>query len=96
MKYEQLINRIIAADDLHYDAAQGRYASLSAEESHAIMSMCLENGITDHDQINTIVQWAGSVRIGEILYRSFMSGRIRIAGLSGDEPLFAPLTNAPQ
>lgn len=90
MKYQQIINRLIAADDLHYDADEGRYVSLSVEEVNAIIKRCQELGISDCAQITKTVAWCGYVRVGQILERSFMAGRLTIQGFSGIEPCFAP------
>lgn len=97
MKYEQIINRLIPADDLHWDETQGRFASISQEEVSAITARCTEQGIIDHDQIRQIVEWCGFVRIGVLLRDAFMSGRVRISGIGDDGPYFGPLPmeNAP-
>lgn len=95
MKYQQLINRIIAADDLHYDAEERRFVSLSQEEVQEVVKQCQDNGMTDHAQIKQTVQWCGFVRVGEILYRSFLSGRLKINGFSNGDPLFSPMGDAP-
>lgn len=94
MKYKQLVNRLIAADDLHYDKEQRRFFALSQKEVNAIIVQCAENGITEHDHIKKVVNWCSSVRVSQLLHSSFMSGRLRIAGFSGDEPLFSPLDEA--
>ena len=58
MKYEQIINRLIPADDLYWDEQQGRFASISHQEVDDIIAKCTEQGITDHDQIRQIVHFA--------------------------------------
>jgi len=95
MKYKQIVNRLIAADDLHYDNQQRRFVALSQQEVNAIIAQCSESGITDHDQIKKLVRWCTSVRVSQLLHRAFMSGRLQIAGFSGDDPLFSPLDEAP-
>lgn len=90
MKYHQIINRLIAADDLHYDADEGRYVSLSNEQVNAIIRRCQELGINDCKRITKTVAWVGYVRVGQILERSFMAGRIKITGFNGSDPCFAP------
>jgi hypothetical protein len=93
--YEQLINRLIPADDLHYDKEQRRFFALSPQEARQIAIQCAENGITDPAEVHKVLKWVTFVRIGEILRRSFMSGRVRIVGFKDDDPLFAPLTESP-
>ena len=90
VKYPQMINRLIAADDLHYDPDERRLVSLSSEEVDDIIRRCHELGITDCDQIKKTVAWCGFVRVGWLLQRSFMEGRLTITGFSGTEPCFAP------
>ena len=89
--YDQVINRLVAADDLHYDENERRYVSVSAEEVQEITTQCRQIGITDDALINKYVQWFGRVRIGQILHRSFLNGRLRITGFDEDEPRFAPM-----
>jgi hypothetical protein len=93
--YEQLINRLIPADDLHYDKEQRRFFALPPQETRQIAIQCAENGVTDPAEVHKVLKWVTTVRIGEILHRSFMSGRVRIVGFKDDDPLFAPLTEAP-
>jgi hypothetical protein len=95
MKYKHLVNRLIAADDLHYDNDERRFVALSQKEVKAIIGRCAENGITDPDQIKKVVRWATAVRVSQLLHSSFMSSRLRISGFSDDEPLFSPLDEAP-
>lgn len=95
MKYEQLINRIIPADDLFWDEQAGRFASISQEEVNAIMARCTEQGLTGPDEVRQVVEWCGYVRIGLLLRDAFMSGRVKISGIGADGPYFGPLENAP-
>ncbi len=90
MKQSQIINVLIAADDLHYDADEGRYVSLSRDDVDAIILQCQELGINDCSQITKTVAWVGYVRVGQLLARSFMAGRLTIHGFAGIEPRFAP------
>jgi hypothetical protein len=62
---------------------------------NAIIAQCSESGMTDHDQIKKVVRWVTSVRVSQLLHSSFMSGRLQIAGFSGDDPLFSALDEAP-
>jgi hypothetical protein len=56
-----------------------------------IITKCLENGLKDPAQIHKVVAWVGALRIGQLLYRSFMTGQVRVTGILDKEPLFAPL-----
>jgi|688.fasta_scaffold105639_3 hypothetical protein len=90
MNQSRIINVLIAADDLHYDADEGRYVSLSRDEVDGIIHKCADLGIDDCAQISKIITWCGYIRVGQILERSFMAGRLTIQGFSGIEPRFAP------
>lgn len=90
MSHNPLVNRIIAADDLHYDSREGRFVSLSEKEVDEIITKCLENGLNEAAQIHKVVAWVGALRIGQLLYRSFMAGQVRVTGIHDKEPLFAP------
>lgn len=94
MHYAKVINRLIAADDLHYDPEQRKYVSLSSEEMDEIIKRCQELGITDDEEVKKVVAWCSYVRVGQILQRSFMAGRLRITGFSGIEPIFTPRGDA--
>jgi hypothetical protein len=91
MSHSPLINRIIAADDLHYDASQKRFVSLSETEVDEIIVKCLENGIGNAAQVQQVVAWVGALRVGQMLYRAFMTGQVRVTGIRDKEPLCAPL-----
>lgn len=95
MGYREIINRLIAADDLHYDPRQRRFVSLSDEQVDAITKQCDASGITDQEQVNKVVAWAGSVRVGELVCRAFLAGRLRVTGFSGAEPRFIPVEPSP-
>ena len=44
MKYKQIVNRLIAADDLHYDKEERRFVALSQQEVNEIIAQCSESG----------------------------------------------------
>lgn len=88
--YSKLINNIIPADDLHWDSTENRYVSLSEEETQDIIKACIEQGITELDKIFKIVSWCGTIRVGQLLWKNFLMGSVKISGIDGDEPLFAP------
>jgi len=95
MHYSKIVNRLLAADDLHWDELQGRFVSLSQEQVHEIVATCADRGITDPDEIKLVVGWVSGVRISELLRDAFLSGRLKIAGFSDGEPLFSPLDAPP-
>lgn len=95
MGYKEMINRLIAADDLHCDARQRKFVSLSDEQVESIKKQCEASGITDEERVSKVVAWAGSMRVGELLCRAFLAGRLRVTGFSGDEPRFIPNETSP-
>lgn len=91
MHYKEIINNLIPADDLHWDEEEGKYVSLSGEETQDIIQKCLENGMTDFEDVYKFVQWCGYVRVGQILMKNFLSGSLNVKGFdSEDAPYFSP------
>lgn len=91
MQYKNIVNKLIPADDLHWDEAESRYASLSGEETEEIIMKCLEAGMSEISDINKFVQWCGFVRIGQILMKNFMSGSLKVTGFDHEDmPYFCP------
>jgi len=89
--YKYVINNIIPADDLHWCEEEGKYVSLSREEMDDIIAACVLQDIKELDDIFKVIQWCGSVRIGEILWKNFLSGSVSIVGFDGQgEPKFSP------
>jgi hypothetical protein len=89
--YKDLINNIIPADDLHWDEIEKRYVSLSAEETQEIILACMNQGINDLKKIYKVVSWCGEIRVGQLLWKNFLSGCVEISGFdSSGEPIFSP------
>jgi len=87
--YKHIINNIIPADDLHWCEEEGKYVSLSREEMDDIISACLAQGISSLDDIMKVIQWCGNIRVGQILWKNFLSGGVRITGFDHqNEPRF--------
>lgn len=87
--YKHLINNLISADDLHWCEEDQKYVSLSYDETQDIITGCLSQGMTDLSEIYKVINWCGSVRVGQILWKNFLSGSIKIVGFDGDEPRFS-------
>lgn len=88
--YKYVINNIIPADDLHWCEEEGKYVSLTREEVDDIISSCLAQNISEFTDIMKVVAWCGNVRVGQILWKNFLSGSIMIMGFDGEEPRFGP------
>jgi hypothetical protein len=87
--YKYVINNIIAADDLHWSEEEGKYVSLSREEIDDIISSCLQQDMTNLDEIMKVIGWCGSVRVGQILWKNFLAGSLKISGFDdNNEPRF--------
>lgn len=90
--YKHLINNIIPADDLHWCEEEQKYVSLSAEETQDIISSCLLQGMTELSDVYKVVSWCGNVRVGQLLWKNFLIGSLKIAGFDEDgEPRFSPM-----
>jgi hypothetical protein len=88
--YNYLINNIIPADDLYWDELENKYVSLSPEETQEIILACIDQGMTDLKSIYKVVSWCGEVRVGQLLWKNFLLGSVRISGFDYDEPMFSP------
>jgi len=89
--YQYLINNIIPADDLHWDELEKKYVSLSAEETQEIINSCLKQGMTDLKNIYKVVSWCSEIRVGQLLWKNFLLGSVKINGFDMDnEPMFSP------
>ena len=49
--YQKIINKIIPADDLHWCEEEKRYIPISMEDIDKIIINCVNQGITDMDDI---------------------------------------------
>jgi len=87
--YKDIINNVIPADDLHWDPAENKYVSLSEDETKEIISACIEQGMTELDDVFAMVSWCGAIRVGQILWKNFLHGSVKIKGFHEGEPLFS-------
>jgi hypothetical protein len=88
--YKYILNNLIPADDLHWDTYEKKYVSLSDDETNEIVSACLKNGITELEDVTKVVNWCGSIRIGQILWKNFITGSVDICGFDdAGEPMFS-------
>lgn len=86
-----LLNRVIPADESRFNDREQRLLALSDDEVNEVIERCRQSGITDPSKISASVTWCCQARIGEILYRSFLAGQVKITGIAGDAPRFAPV-----
>jgi hypothetical protein len=88
MKYTDLINKLIPADDLHWCEEDKKYVPISMEDLDKIILNCAKDGMTDMDEIIKVVRWAEMVNLGSVLLKNLLSDRIRILGFENNEPIF--------
>lgn len=94
MDQDEVINKLIPADDLYWDEHENKYIALSSSEIDDIIAACYDSGITTENGILNIMAWCTEVRVGEILMRNFLNGGIKIEGLDETgEPRFIPSKN---
>lgn len=85
----KILNKIIAADDLHWNDLEGKYTAISPEELDTILKNSIENNITNEDDLFNIVNWATNARVGEILLKNYLEGKIKIFSIDENgEPYF--------
>jgi|688.fasta_scaffold21476_2 hypothetical protein len=86
---DKILNKIIAADDLHWCSEDNRYVAISVDELNTLLTNSVESGITDENDLYQIVKWATNARIGEILLKNFMERKIKIFKIDENgEPMF--------
>lgn len=89
MSYKKFINNLIPADDLHWCDMENKYVSLSEEEVNEIIIRCMEQGTTQLEDIHKFISWCGVVRVGELLWKNYMSGHLNVIGFDErNEPIF--------
>lgn len=94
LKPTDVINKLIAADDLYWNDTENKYVALSPEDISGLVDVAVENGLVSESDIMNVFHWATNVRIGEILLRNFLAGRISIDSFTETgEPLFSPSVN---
>jgi hypothetical protein len=87
---KEIINTIIAGDDLYWDAYENKYIALSTDEINSIIKSCIDNDIHDEKSMMKVMNWCTSVRIGSLLMKNFLEGKIRIScDDNSDEPEFS-------
>lgn len=86
MDKNDVLNRMIPADDLHWVPDEG-FVLLSIEEIDDIIRVGRDQDMTE-DDIFKMVRWCESVRAGQVLCKNVMSGGIRIHHFDNNEPVF--------
>lgn len=87
--YQQIINKLIPADDLHWHEDEQEYKPISKDQLDEIILSCIDQEITDLEDICKVVNWANTVNVGNILLKNFIYGNIKITGFDkNEEPYF--------
>ena len=91
---KDFINKIIPADDLYWDEIDNKYIALSPDDINSILISCCDSAISEEKDMMKILNWATSVRVGEILLKNFINGQLAINGFDeNEEPKFIENTN---
>jgi hypothetical protein len=94
--YKKIINNLLPADDLHWCKEEQKYVSLSEEETNEIIVRCMEQGMNSLEDVYKFVSWCGSMRVGELLWKNYLSGHLEVVGFDeNNEPLFSVAGNKP-
>ncbi len=89
MSYHQIINQLIPADDLHWYEEEQEYKPISKDQLDEIILACVNQEITELDDICKIINWASVVNVGNLLLKNFLYGNIKITGFDkNEEPYF--------
>lgn len=90
--YEYVLNNIVPADDLFWEETEKKYVALSKEETENIILSCMKIGLDDFEDIYKMINWCSKIRIGNILWKNFISGSIMINDFDEeDEPRFSAI-----
>lgn len=89
-RQKDVLNKLIPADDLHWDETEGKYIALSQDEIGEVINVALENGFQEEEEIMKILNWATSVKVGDILFKNFLKGQLSIVDFDQEEPVFGP------
>lgn len=87
MDKDDVLNKMIPADDLHWVDGEG-FTLLSVEEVKDIIQACGAQDMSE-DNIFKTIRWCENIRAGQLLWKNVMSGGILIHHFENDEPVFA-------
>ena len=82
-----IYNKLIAADDLHWNEEEQKYIALSSDEIDKIIMLCQDQDF-DFDETYKAIQWANLSRVGSLLLKNYLSDKIEILGFENEEPFF--------
>lgn len=87
--YKQTLNKLIAADDLNWCEIEKKYVALSKEELDSVLINGVADGFLGEQDLIKIVNWATNAKVGQILLKNYLEGKIKVAGFDeAGEPLF--------
>jgi hypothetical protein len=85
---EDFINKLIPADDLHWDSDSQRHVVLSQDQVDSLIKACFRFGLKDRE-IKSIIEEYNLIKSGELLYRHFIKGNIGVYELDKNgKPIF--------
>lgn len=83
------LNRLVPADELHWDESSNSYQVLSPEQVDDIIGACMSGGMENPKSILKVVREYERVRCGELLFEQFFAGRVGICGFDeSGSPIF--------
>jgi hypothetical protein len=86
---KDILNKIIPADDLYWDETEKKYIVHSQEEIKSILTSCINNDISEQEEVMKVFNWCTTVKVGELLMKGFLTGKIVVLGFDKhNEPLF--------
>ena len=89
MSQKEIKNKIIPADDLHWNEDEQKYVAISQKQLRDIILKCIEQGIIKTEDMVKMTDWATSLNVGNILLKNFLSGNLVVVGFDEfKEPLF--------
>lgn len=84
------MNRVVAADDLHWNRVEGKYTTLSEPEVTVVLDVGVACGLKTEAELKILLRWAGVARMHTLLLKNLLEGRLRVGISKGGEVVFGP------
>ena len=85
----EILNKLIAADDLFWDDKENKFQIFSNKKLEKIIFRCCKQKNLHLNEIQKIVEWASNIRVCQLLLKGFMSGNLSITKINDKgEPYF--------
>jgi len=89
MDQKEILNKILPADDLHWNEVEQKYVAISSKQLKDVILKCVEQGIVETKDIVKMTDWVTNLNVANILLKNFLKGSINLVGFDKlNEPIF--------